>query len=270
MPDTPPSSAPSLPEIRTPSPRRPSLAGRAQISPPIFIRKATEPNVKKLDEHDSGVEIAIEASEASDGVSELTEVVRSPSRAFMLNVDRPPSIHEAPGSPARPLSPAWPSMDVPTPESPYASPSRPSDRPLSWRNSMERPQSWRNSLEVPVMGSSSFDQRGSHHHSRNLSAYYPHPGMPARPSSPTPEAGDSMIPDESAHYGSSADHRVGEEPIPRGKRRGHHVGLCALFLANVSTDTPCRTTSSASWIRRRRTRPWMSRRQIRQSPGPCL
>lgn len=230
MPDTPPSATPSLPEIHTPSPRRPSLAGRANVPPPIFIRKATEPNVKKLDTHDSGVDIAIEASEATDGVPELMEVVRSPSRAFMLNVDRPdrPPSGDFSSSPGRPISPAWPSMEISTPESPYTSPSRPSDRPLSWRNSMDRPQSWRDSLELPQMGSpaSSFDQRGRYH-SRNLSAYFPHPGMPARPSSPAPEAGDSMIPDGNAHYGSAADHHQrpasSVEAVPRGKRRGHHV-----------------------------------------------
>lgn len=236
MPDSPPP-----PAILSTSPRRPSLAGRAQVPPPIFVRKATEPDVKYLQSRDSGVDITIEASEASeasDGVPELTEVLRSPSRAFMLNVDRPLSGAElSPDSPGRPVSPAWQSMEVATPDSPSASPVRPADRPLSWRMSMDRPASWRNSLEVPIAASPvspAFDQRTSHHrtHSRNLSTYYPHPGMPARPSSPAPEAGESIIPDESARYGSTADYRPdGDQPIPRGKRRGHHVSYPFLVLS---------------------------------------
>jgi hypothetical protein len=154
-------------------------------------------------------------------------------------------------------SPNWRPLETGDMYSPP--PRRPSSmhgRPPSWhRNSLEVPNflnfpgmppsptssaasELRDGRGIPLTGAPRrFEPTPTHGlHVRNLSAYFPHPGAPAAPPSPTlEEAGDSLIPDSDRKaFGGPADWQFGqaspagasdemESPQRRGKRRGHHV-----------------------------------------------
>ncbi|BEJ11492.1 hypothetical protein CspHIS471_0109140 [Cutaneotrichosporon sp. HIS471] len=205
--------------------------------PPIFVRTTTDSETKKvLVDHE---EDAADAQEAEDTVPDLNDLVATPNKRQSL-------IFESPSTPTRmdgrrsPASPSWAPLEISPPTQMREFGASPRARPPTWHH-MDRPGSWhRNSLEVPAFymppspsekPTRSFEPTPQHGlHTRNLSAYFPHPGMPARAPSPTPAqpAGDSVIPDaDKSAFGASADYTAppAEESAERprtSKRRGHH------------------------------------------------
>lgn len=227
---------PSTP-MRAPIPRRASRPP----PPPIFVRSATDrgdlPQVEIVDDDKN------DAEEEADGVGELP-MTPNRSNRMSLTFDRPSSPRD------RPNSPSWAPMDTP------------SDTPLRSQRS-PRPNSWhRNSLEVPSFykppspspSHESFENGHQHVHARNLSIYFPQPGVPLPPRSPSNDAGESVIPEaNNSAFGGAADWGAQEmgSPDTRSKRRGHHVRYIS-ELAYSSTNIHCHTTSSHSWTRHRR------------------
>ncbi|GMK54893.1 hypothetical protein CspeluHIS016_0114790 [Cutaneotrichosporon spelunceum] len=212
--------------------------------PPIFVGTTAEAQAMKLlVDHE---EDAADAQEAEDKVPDLNDLVPTPNKRHSL-------VFEAPVTPTRidgqrsPASPSWAPLEGSPQNQMREFGASPRARPPTWHHK-DRPGSWhRNSLEVPAfyMPPSPSDnstrtpdktmrvfeptpQHGLH--ARNLSAYFPHPGMPARAPSPTPvqPAGDSVIPDaDKSAFGAGADYSAppAEESTERprtSKRRGHH------------------------------------------------
>ncbi|CAK9785843.1 hypothetical protein CC85DRAFT_287658 [Cutaneotrichosporon oleaginosum] len=225
---------PSVTTIHAPLPRRMSKPP----PPPIFVRTATDAGARPdlFDQEDDRAE----AQEAEDTVPDLNDLPPTPNKRHSLNFDHPVTPTRMDGQ-RSPASPSWAPLEM----SPQAQlrefGASPRARPPTWHH-MDRPASWhRNSLEVPAFyvapspqekPTRAFEPTPQHGlHARNLSAYFPHPGVPARAPSPTPAqpAGDSVIPDaDKSAFGAGADYAAPppvEEATERprtSKRRGHH------------------------------------------------
>jgi hypothetical protein len=137
----------------------------------------------------------------------------------------------------RPTTPTRESGRPSSPSSPW-SPLEAATSPARRTQPLARPPSWhRNSLEVPSFVGAEprrFEPTPTHGlHARNLSTYFPHPGVPLPPASPTLEGAEQVIPQgDRTAFGGPQDWQFGESPtgemeggeqMRRGKRRGHHV-----------------------------------------------
>lgn len=224
--------------------------------PPILVRTATD--VSSTGIRIDSEEDKAEAREAADTVPDLTDLPPTPNKRHSLNLSDRPLTPTGPDGRRSPLSPSWAPLETSPRSEMRDFGSSPRGRPPSWhRTSLEVP-----SFYIPPSPSESKPARSfeptPHHglHARNLSAYFPHPGMPARVPSPTPvsPAGDSVIPDaDKSAFGAGGDYSPqspAEESTERaraGKRRGHHVSPF-IFGSGLlySTVTHSHTTSSPS------------------------
>lgn len=224
--------SPSAEAIHAPKPRRMSRAP----PPHILIRTATDagPPAVEIDNE----EAQAEETEAGDTVPDLTDIPATPNKRHSLNLsgDRPITPTGVDGR-RSPMSPSWAPLEASPRVEMREFGTSPRPRPPSWhRGSLEVPSFYMPPSPSESKPARSFEPTPQHGlHSRNLSAYFPHPGMPARVPSPTPvaPAGDSVIPDaDKSSYGAGADYAAqspAEESTERpraGKRRGHHVSRC--------------------------------------------